>query len=106
MPDLHGGVEQEEGDEDAYGEIGDELYQRLEGDGQHHARMTLGHVDGPHPKDYGETGEDQADHQAQLPGGEQMVLPQDLIGVDDRLLLQRDVGQGAKQGDEGDHHRK
>ena len=99
-------------DEDADREEGDQLDQRLEGDGGHHALVALGGVEVARAEDDGEERHEQRhvergvlhdDQRARLRRHDDLrVREQDLEAGGHRLQLQRDVGQDADHRDDGD----
>jgi hypothetical protein len=103
-------VVEAEGDEDAHGEEGGELDQRLEGDGQHHAAVVLGDVQAAGAEDDGEQRQHQRDDQRRVLGaaaaGVGAGADQQVHAQDDALELQGDVGQHADHADQRHHHRQ
>ncbi|MCY1434806.1 hypothetical protein D9M71_508780 [compost metagenome] len=91
-----------EGGEDAHGEEGQQLDQRLEGDGRHHAFVTLGGIQVAGAEDDGEQRQQQrhiqrgvlqrAERLALVGHADFRVLPEDQETAGDRLQLQGDIG--------------
>lgn len=103
-------VVEAEGDEDAHGEEGGELDQRLEGDGQDHAAVVFGDIQAAGTEDDGEQRQHQRHDQRRVlgagtggvgAGADQQVHPED-----DTFQLQGDVGQHADHADQRHHHRQ
>ena len=107
-PDVGHAVEEAPGHEGADREEGDELDDRLEGDGRDHALVPLGAVEVPRAEDDGE-GRQRQRHQERAvpPPGDAGAAAlraggQQVIAGGHRLQLQRDVGHDADDGDQRD----
>ena len=104
-------VIQAEGDEQADRQKGHQLDDRLEGDGRHHALVTLTGIEVPGAEQDGEGRQQQGHVEGRVlqigtvsttaAACDLRIALQDRETVRDRLQLQRDVGHHAEHGDDG-----
>ena len=111
LPEVGRAVEQEENHIDAKRPEGDELHHRFHGDCQDQPILMLGRVRMARTEHDGEAGEQEGDDQRQV--DEVEIAGADAVfgRIDHRrhrardgLKLERDIGNGSDQADDGDKH--